>query len=238
MAGMDYAQWCAEGAEALAWRRPDGQWQLRLPEATEAWPALLADRPAAVDRVLVTATEETWDAPLADLGFTAARTEQVWRLPLAALPAPVTGGSHEFTPVTGCELVRVRNLDNLVRRQIPGTEDWTGTVEDLRVTLADDEFDPDLYLIAVHRGSGTYDGLIRVWYRRPRPRLGCLGVVPQWRRTRLAAGLLGAVAATLRERGVTEVETETDVRNRDSHTMAARHGGVPEHRTTEWTATL
>ncbi|MBZ2199298.1 GNAT family N-acetyltransferase [Occultella gossypii] len=235
---MDNAQWRAGGAEAVAWRRPDGQWQLRLPDAIEAWPALLANRPTAVDRVLVTATEGTWDAPLAELGFTAARTEQVWRLPLAALPGPVPGGSHDFTPVTACDLVRVTELDNLVRHQIPGTEDWTGTARDLRVTLADDEFDPDLYLIAVHRRSGSYDGLIRVWYRRPRPRPGCLGVLPQWRRTRLAPGLLGAVAATLRERGVTEVETETDVRNRDSHTLAARHGGIPEHRTTEWTATL
>ncbi|TDE90867.1 GNAT family N-acetyltransferase [Occultella glacieicola] len=234
---MDYVTWRSGDVEATAWRRPDGRWQLGLPDRTESWPALLAGRPGAVDRLLVSATEGSWDAPLADLGFTAVRTEQVWHLPVAGLTTAITSAAHTFTPVTGCDLDRVRDLDNIVRQQIPGTEDWTGTVEDLRATLSDDEFDPLLYLIAVHTGSGSYDGLIRVWYRRPRPRLGCLGVVPQWRRTRLAAGLLGAVATILRGRAVTEILTETDLRNPDSHPMAARHGGIPRHRTTEWALT-
>lgn len=42
--------------------------------------------------------------------------------------------------------------------------------------MADDEFDPELYLIAEHATTGGYDGLVRVWNRMPLPRLGSLAV--------------------------------------------------------------
>lgn len=215
--------------------RPDGQWLLRLPDDPAVWAALLARRPAGVDRLLVSTTDETWHQPLQDLQFRATRTEQVWHLPLTALGwPPITSPAHELVPVLDCDLAQVVDLDNAVRHQIPGTEAWTGTVADLRDQLDDDQFDSELYLIAVHRDTGSYDGLVRVWNRHPRPRLGCLGVRPQWRRTRLGPHLLGAVTTTLRERGVAEILTETDLRNPDSHSMAANHGGIRVRQVIEW----
>jgi len=81
--------------------------------------------------------------------------------------------------------------------------------------------------------TGSYDGLIRVWNRRPWPRLGCLGVRVAWRRTRLPAALVSAAARVLRDRGVTDVVTETDVRNGESHPMASKRG-TSTGTMTEW----
>jgi len=99
--------------------------------------------------------------------------------------------------------------------------------------LDDSDFDPALYLVAVHEQTGSYDGLIRVWNRLPWPRLGCLGVRFPWRRTRLPAALVSAVAHVLRDRGVTDVVTETDVRNGGSYPMAFSRG-ISTGRMTEW----
>lgn len=227
--------WGDASHPARATLRPDGRWLLRLPDDAATWASLLAERPPVVDRIQVLTQDERGHRALRDLGFRAMRTEQRWLLPLAALEREaVKASDHEIRPVLGCDLERVTDLDNAVRRQIPGTEDWAGTVEDLRDSLDDDDFDPELYLIAVHRGSGSYDGLVRVWDRRPRPRLGCIGVTPGWRRTRLGSALLGVVVTVLRQRGVAEVTAETDLTNRDSHLLAARHGGIPQGRTVEW----
>ncbi len=116
------------------------------------------------------------------------------------------------------------NLDNTIRADIPGTRAWRGTLADLSESLDDADFDPALYLVAVHAQTGSYDGLIRVWNRRPRPRLGCVGVRVAWRRTRLPTALVCAAACVLRDRGVTEVVAETDVRNGGSHPMASSRG--------------
>lgn len=214
--------------------RPDGLWLLKLPDKPSSWGALVQARPAGVDPLLVITSTEGWRQPLQDLGFRAVHTEQVWRIPVRAVThPPVQSENHDLVPVLGCDLARVVELDNTVRHQIPGTQGWAGSLADLRDELADDEFDPQLYLIAVHRTTGSYDGLVRIWNRHPRPRLGCVGVRPQWRRTRLAPALLSSVAATLRHRGVSEILTETDLANRDSYPMAARWG-IPQERVVQW----
>jgi len=135
--------------------------------------------------------------------------------------------------VDRCELNRVVDLDNTIRADIPGTRTWRGTLADLSESLDDSDFDPALYLVAVHEKTGSYDGLIRVWNRLPWPRLGCLGVRFPWRRTRLPAALVSAVACVLRDRGVTDVVTETDVRNGGSYPMAFSRG-ISTGVMTEW----
>lgn len=231
---MREVTWSAGGHRAQAVRRPDGQWHLVLPEDNKGWAPLLDGRPAELDLLVLTTRDDLGEHTLRRLGFVATRTEQLWEIPVSGLRTDLCSPRHELLPVTACDLQAVTDLDNAVRAQIPGAEGWRGTVADLEETLTDDEFDPELYLVAVHRDSGSCDGLIRVWNRHPTPRLGCLGVRPDWRRTRLGPTLLGAVAAVLGGRGVTHVLTETDVTNRDSHTLAAHHGGVPVGRTVEW----
>lgn len=238
---MRRIEWEAEGVRAAAVLRPDGQWMLLLTPDVEAWPALLAARPREASPVVAVAADDAARrTALADAGFVVTRVEQLWRLPVTRLltPGVLRAGErsrHLLRPVTECDLDQVAALDNVVRHQIPGSTSWVNTTADLRETLEDEEFDPQLYLIAQHRSTGAYEGLIRVWWRLPRPRLGCLGVVPSRRRTSLAAVLVGAVAQTVSSRGVTEIETETDVTNRDSHRMARRHGGIEVGREVEWT---
>lgn len=231
---MRVLEWGPADAAARAFQRPDGQWQLRLPEEVAGWAALLATRPPELVHVVLTNGEGDRGTELGRLGFVATRTEQLWRVPVRGLARGFSTGRHDLREVTDCDLDQVTALDNAVRAQIPGSEGWEGTVSDLRESLVDDEFDPRLYLVAVHHDTGDYDGLVRVWDRRPDPRLGCVGVRASWRRTRLGPALLTAVASTLQQRGVTHVVTETDVHNRDSHALAARHGGVPVGRTVEW----
>lgn len=220
------------------WLRPDSKWVVALPPDPETWPPAMAQRPPGVDRLLVTRPEsaEITEAPaLAAAGFRRDRTEQVWRIPLTGVPAEVPAGDiHRLVSVTDCDLARVTELDNEVRRAVPGCEGWSGTVADLRGTLDDEEFDPTLYLVAVNVENGSYDGLVRIWFRRPVPRLGCIGVVPAWRRTRLAPLMLATVAGILRSRGIQEVVAETDTTNHAAYSMARNHGGLPQARTVEW----
>lgn len=232
--GMETVTWGAPPHRAQAIRRPDGRWVLRLPEDSGTWSTLVAAMPESIEPALFCAEEGRAGDLLAGLGFTVGRTDQLWEVPVTSRKTPIRSADHDLVPVTACDAAAVTRLDNAIRAQIPGTAGWLGTVEDLRASLDDDDFDPGLYLVAVHRGTGSYDGLVRVWNSRPHPRLGCVGVRPEWRRTRLGPALLSAVSATLARRGVSRVVTETDVTNLDSHALAARNGAVPRGRIVEW----
>lgn len=121
-----------------------------------------------------------------------------------------------------------------IRQDIPGTSGWAGTVTELAESLDDDEFDPELYLVACRRSDGAYVGLIRVWNRSPHPRVGCLGVIASLRRTSLSSRLVLAVGEELLSRGVEAVTTETDMTNNASHTLVRRMGGEPTQVTADW----
>lgn len=230
--------WSIGGADARAVLRPDGRWALRLPAGHEdLWlPLLDRVRDEISEEVLVNATDESGQGSiLAAAGFVPLRREQVWSIPLPVVAArSFETGVHRLISVRDAQLDRVTALDNQIRHAIPGTRAWEGSVEELRATLADEEFDPALYLIAENALTGSYDGLIRVWWRQPLPRLGCVGVVPQWRRTRLAPMLLTSVARTLVDRGVAVVTTETDFDNRDSFLLAEHFGGERLAVNVEW----
>lgn len=238
--GEDVRSWStAEGAVARAVHRPDGAWLLRLPaEDPDAWPALveaatrdgcgtlLVDRPADQSRV--------HDDALRLAGFTPARTETRWRIPVAAIPITPARAEHRVLPVTECDPESVAVLDNEIRADIPGTAGWMGTGTQLTDSFDDPDFDPALYLVAQHPHTGDLDGLIRVWNRQPEPRLGCIGVARSWRRTSLALLLLQSVAGTLRDRDVTHITAETDDTNHASHLLALNHGGMAVETTAEW----
>lgn len=222
--------WVLAGLQVRALLRSDGKWLVKLPEDhPELWSRLIEQVRSELEAPLLINTLADLDAErigiLQAAGFLSARTEAIWRIPLTSLPArQIHSAAHRLLPVDRCDLDRVVDLDNTIRADIPGTRAWRGTLADLSKSLDDADFDPALYLVAVHARTGSYDGLIRIWNRRPQPRLGCVGVRVVWRRTRLAAALVSAAACVLRDRGVTGVVTETDVRNGGSHPMASRLG--------------
>lgn len=228
------------GVIVRAVQRPDGAWLLRLPEEQiEEWSALLEIASKDIgSTMLVTRPADEDERAKFELhraGFLPGRQETVWRLPVAELltkPKAVT--DHHLVSVNSLDAGAVADLDNRIRRDIPGTEEWIGTGADLIASLDDPEFDPELYRVARHIVTGSLDGLIRVWNRTPEPRLGCIGVTQQWRRTRLALYLVQDIATTLHARGVTHVTAETDTTNRDSHVMARRQGGEATRATIEW----
>lgn len=228
-----------DGAALSAVLRPDGAWWLRLPDShTDAWcelveaatrdgcGTLLTSRPAEEDDNRVSILRRA--------GFTPTRTETIWRIPVDPRLAAARRSQHEILAVTQCKADAVAELDNAVRADIPGTEGWVGTSTQLLESLDDPDFDPDLYRVAQHRVTGALDGLIRVWNRHREPRLGCVGVSRDWRRTGLARALVQDVVRTLLARGVTHITASTDHTNRDSHLMALHHGGTAVQTTTEW----
>lgn len=229
----------AGGAVAHAVRRPDGAWVLRLPpEQPETWSALVEKATQdALNTFLLTLPAEQSEAHehfLRSAGFTPARTETTWRMPVAAIPGTPSRSAHRLVSVIECDPERVAALDNAIRHDIPGTAGWSGTGDQIRESLDDPQFDPALYLVARDPHTGRLEGLVRVWNREPEPRLGCIGVISARRRTGLALLLLQGVARTLRDRGVTHITAETDHTNRASHLMALHHGGTPTETVVEW----
>lgn len=241
--GTSSWNWSIDGATLRGLLRPDGQVQVSFPEGSpliwadlgalagaDAAGPLLVNRPGDDPPEIVTA--------LRLAGFTPVRTEVLWRIPVRSLTRFRPCDRHRLVPVTELDLAAVVDLDNAVREDIPGTAGWRGTVADLEETLADPEFDPQLYLVAQDRESGGLDGLVRVWDRDPMPRLGCLAVRRPWRRTRVAASLVAAVAGTLSARGVIEISTETATNNAAASRLAANHGGIRIGSSVEWVRPL
>lgn len=229
----------ADGAEARGLRRPDGRWLIWLPSRQQhAWQALanLAAQDTSADLLTNIAGDRPADVTdaLMAAGFLPHRVEHLWRVPVSSLRGLPVSTDHDLLPVDRLDLAAVAALDNTIRGDIPGAEEWQGTAADLRDSLDDVEFDPALYLIAKHTQTGSLDGLIRVWNRNPLPRLGCIGVRRAWRRTGLAATLIQSVASVLHRRGVAAITAEKDEGNRPSATMARRAGGEVTGTRVEW----
>jgi RimJ/RimL family protein N-acetyltransferase len=83
-------------------------------------------------------------------------------------------------------------------------------------------------LVAVDGVSGDYIGLVRVWNRPGRPRLGLIAVVRPHRRRGLASTLLAQAFRVLNERGKTEVTADVDDANVASRALARRPGAGRE----------
>lgn len=233
--------WTTEyGVVMHAFQRPDGAWLIRLPiEHVEAWGALVEIASVDICGVMLVSMpadqDDRAESELRRAGFMPSRQEVVWRVPVADLFAkPLVDTGHRMVSVTSLDADAVAELDNSIRRDIPGTEGWIGTGAELAASLDDPEFDPMLYRVAQHPATGSLDGLIRVWNRKPEPRLGCIGVTRPWRRTRLALFLVQDIAQTLHARGVTHITAETDTTNRDSYMMARRQRGEAIRALVEW----
>jgi ribosomal protein S18 acetylase RimI-like enzyme len=175
-------------------RRPDGRTFTRDPNDV----ADAVDVYASVDGDL---------APWLAAGFVEHRRENryvVWTHARAAAPPPP---GVSFLTVDRVDEDRLRELDDLLRQDVPGTEGWRWEPAAFHEETA--AADPELYIVAVDDATGEYIGIARVWGTR----LGFVGVARDFRRRGIARALLGHVFVVLAARGVTEVTTEIDVEN-------------------------
>jgi ribosomal protein S18 acetylase RimI-like enzyme len=179
--------------------RPDGRWFVRSPHDDEPGVDLYAN------------VDENDVAPYVERGFVVHRRENRYLVP--------TGTVRRVEPPAGVELVtvdrvdesRLRELDDELRQDVPGTDGWRWDADGFRAELTSAGFDPSVYLVAVQ--DDEYVGIARVWMSRTIPRLGFVGVSRPYRRRGVAIALLSRVFGVLASRGIPEVTTEIDETN-------------------------
>lgn len=128
----------------------------------------------------------------------------------------------------------LRQLDDALRQEVPGASGWRNDPDAFeQQTFMDPEFDPGTYLLAVDKSTGCYAGLVRVWNKPGRARLGLIGVLPAYRRQGCARALIAEAFGVLHQRGRAEVSCEVDETNIASNALilglgARRVGGSVE----------
>ena len=190
---------------AVATRRPDGRWFVRSP----------GDDEPGVDLYATAADSDI--AEYARRGFVVHRRENHYLVP--------TGTIGHVEPPAGVELVtadrveddRLRELDDELRQDVPGTEGWRWDADGFRAEMAGTDFDPRVYVVALH--GVDHVGIARIWMRRPVPRLGFVGVSRPYRRRGVALALLSRAFGVLASDGIPEVTTEIDETNTASRRL-------------------
>ena len=203
----------------VAFRRPDGRWFVRSPDDDEPGVDLYAH------------VDESEIAAYLERGFVPQRRENHYLVPTGTVPA--------VEPPAGIELVtadrvgedRLRELDDELRQDVPGSAGWRWDAAGFRAELSSEDFDPSAYVVAAD--GERYIGIARVWMRRPTPRLGFIGVSRPYRHRGVALALLSRVFGVLASRGIHEVTTEIDETNAASRALleglgARRVGGSVE----------
>ncbi len=215
--------------------RPDGRCSVYAQVAPDDIDTLVALHRAALSALDGNVFTEI-DEPLGDahgaspalvaLGYQITRREHHYAIPTDAIDvdrAPLPAG---FTVVSAADadLDRIRELDDALRQDVPGSDGWRNDPATFaEQLLADPQFDPATYLIAID-GSGAYAGLVRIWIRPSGPRLGLIAVRREYRRHGLAMALLARSLAGLTDRSVGHVVCEVDVTNTASNAVMARLG--------------
>ena len=214
--------------------RPDG----RLLVRTEGeWTSETAAGAAAVARkvgapALAHIGEEyaAERAALVAAGFVESRREAVVSISiqsaLEALRDAAPPAGVELRSAADVDEDRLRLLDNELRQDVPGTFRWESTPEQFRDQSFDDpEFDSRTYLVAVDAASDEYIGIVRIWMKRTRPRLGFVGVRREHRRRGIGSALLASALRAVQATGAREVTTEYDLTNEASTAIAEHLGG-------------
>jgi RimJ/RimL family protein N-acetyltransferase len=189
-----------------------------------ALPALDGDVFAEIDEPLGGA--DGAGAALVALGYQVTRREHHYAIRTDAIDADRAPLPAGFTVVSAADadLDRVRELDDALRQDVPGSDGWRNDPTTFATELlADPQFDPATYLIAVD-ASGGYAGLVRIWIRPAGARLGLVAVRPAYRRQGLAMALLARGFAPLTDRSLDHVVCEVDVTNTASNSVMARLG--------------
>lgn len=201
-----------------AFLRPDDRWFVSFDQcqAGSHEPLLAAVAANTGSDLHVVTGEEDAEAlaRYAGLGFTVSRREAIFLIPTDPAVTGLRDGAPpgEFLIVSAldadAELLRL--LDEALRADVPGSDGWHWDPSDFHEETFGPDFDPATYLVAVDPAACDYAGLVRVWTSPGRPRLGLVGVRPQYRRLGLARALLARAFHTLHERGKGEVSAEVD----------------------------
>jgi len=207
------------------WLRPDGRHTLYFgPCRPQAYPVLVAQ----VSGECFTMVDDADSAALRELtalGFHTVRTELRYSIPVTRFAASIPAGI-EIVSAARTELEPLMNLDCALRQDIPGADGWQPDPKWFREETYDSPFfDPEAYLVALE--AGKYIGLVRIWNGpRPQPRLGMIGVLPEYRRRGLARALIGRAFDALHARGANEVVAEADAGNNASNNLLTSLGGA------------
>ena len=224
--------------QVAEWLRPDNRLFLHIGSCREdAFQPMLSTitRDLSGDLyVTVDEQDEFRRAELARFGFNAIRQESTYEISVdsawatlkeVALPKGIALQSADDVSED-----RLRELDEDLRQDVPGTDGWRWDPADFQEETFDNPaFDPDLYWVA-SAADDEYVGLTRVWNNQSGPRLGFVGVRAAFRRRRLAKALLGRVFRVLHERGTDAVSADVDDSNVASRSLftglgARRTGG-------------
>ncbi|MDQ3579858.1 MAG: GNAT family N-acetyltransferase, partial [Actinomycetota bacterium] len=151
-------------------------------------------------------------------GFEIARREIVFKIPVDSAITGLADASPPdgivLIPADAVDETQLRELDDRLRADVPGSEGWLNDPAEFReYTFDERHFDPLTYLVAVDDSRQKFAGLVRVWTSARHSRLGLIGVTAPYRRRGLGRALLAAAFAPLHERGVTQVSAEADATN-------------------------
>ena len=220
------------GAHALC--RPDGRWFVSIDAWDDsAWAPLMAVMIKDLGCDLHTIVDESDEATLSSwrrFGFELARREIDYVLPVdPGVTGLVQSRLTDGIALLGADAVdetELRLLDDTLRADLPGSDGWLSDPQEFREHAFDERhFDPATYLVALDDSGPAFAGLVRIWVRPRRARLGLIGVTPGYRRRGLARALLAAAFGALTERGITHVGAEVDATNTASIRLLEQIGG-------------
>jgi ribosomal protein S18 acetylase RimI-like enzyme len=208
------------------WRSPDGRMRLYYDKCrADTYAPLAAGIEGPCFAVLDAADADAVSA-LTGAGFAETRRENVYEIPVALTKAEVPAGIDIITADL-TELEPLMLLDCAIRADIAGAEGWEPDPVWFREETYDSPFfDPLTYRVALH--NGRYVGLARVWQPGPGEqygRLGCVGVLANYRRRGLARALIAQAFAPLAQAGAAAVTAEADARDTASHALITSFGG-------------
>lgn len=230
-------RWVARSAsdvvgEVRSFTRPDGRTFLSLRDCDDdAYRPLLETAVAELRRDVYVSVPEQNDLAirrLKGIGFRVTRRDHHYRVPVDPTRHRSIDRPSRISLVSAADadLDRLRLLDDELRNATPGTDGWRWIPADFRDETFSDGFTPATYQVAIDSHTADYVGLARVWVKPSGPRFGYVGVLPDWRRTRVTHLLLSTVFGELHQRGHTSVTAEIDATNRASNAIAGRAGAV------------
>lgn len=191
--------------------RPDGRTFIDV--AGDGVQALISAAARQVVRPLYVRSDDRRLSTWLDLGFQVEMSEESFRFDFASMVAALRWtaipDTMSIVSVSATDPSQLFILDNTIRNLVPGCEGWEGNWD----LFSDELNDPAAYYVAIDETSARPVGLVRIWNNSTGPHLGLIGVLPEFRRTRIALPLLRTAVAEAATWGHTSFTASTSLRN-------------------------